>query len=159
MGEGARLKRTLLKRVAAFVPLAIAMAASAQPGARIARIGYVLPTAATWAEATLSPTIQAFLLGMRDHGYVEGRDFVMETRPAFGNPQRLAELTSQLVRRDVDLLLVPVCGAPLKAALRPFALADFRSEHGLTRETPGSWRRRKATTAIDATAKTRIEAR
>ena len=116
MGEGARLKRTLLKCVAAFVPLAIAMAASAQPGARLARIGYVLPTAATWAEATLSPTIQAFLLGMRDHGYVEGRDFVMETRPAFGNPQRLVELTSQLVRRDVDLLLVPVCGAPLKAA-------------------------------------------
>ncbi len=68
------------------------------------------------AEAMLSPTIQGFLVGMQDHGYVEGRDYVFEYRATLGNPERFADLTAELARLPVDALLVTVCGAPLNAA-------------------------------------------
>ena len=116
MRHRTRLNGVLLKWLVAFVLWALAAIGTAQQSTRVPRIGYVLPTAATWAEAALSPPVHGFLLGMRDHGYVEGRDYVMETRAALGNPERLADLTAELVRLDVDVLLVPVCGAPLNAA-------------------------------------------
>jgi len=55
---------------------------------------------------------------MRDHGYVEGRDYVMEVRTAEGKAERYADLTAELVRVPVDVLWVGVCGAPLNAARR-----------------------------------------
>jgi len=120
---GYRTRFNLLPRrcIAMLVLLAVAAAATAQQNRRIPRIGYVLPTAATWTQASLSPTVHGFLLGMRDFGYEEGRDFLMETRSAVGHPERMAELTAELVRLDVDLLLVPVCGAPLNAARKATA--------------------------------------
>ena len=96
---------------------AVAVAAMAQPSTPLPRIGYVMPAAATWAEAKLSPTLQGFLAGMRDHGYIEGRDYLMETRSARGDAKRLTDLTAELARLGVDVLYVPVCGAPLNAAV------------------------------------------
>jgi hypothetical protein len=51
----------------------------------------VIPNAPTWAEAKLYPAVQGFLAGMRDHGYEEGRDYVMETRSIQGNSARFPE--------------------------------------------------------------------
>ena len=112
----ARSNLTRLKCVATLALLTVAAVAAAQQTPRIPRIGYVLPTAPTWTQASRSPTVQGFILGMRDHGYQEGRDFLMETRSALGHPERIVDLTTELVGLDVDLLLVPVCGAPLNAA-------------------------------------------
>jgi len=116
MGYRMRLNPTSLKCVAVLILLTVTVLAAAQQPSRIPRIGYVLPTAPTWAQASLSQTVHGFILGMRDHGYEEGRDFLMETRSALGHPERMADLTAELVRLDVDLLFVPVCGAPLNAA-------------------------------------------
>ena len=116
MSDRTRLNPTLLKWVAIFALGSLVAGATAQQAIRMPRIGFVLTTSPTWAEAALSPPIRGFLLGMRDHGYVEGRDYVMETRSALGNPGRLPDLTAELVQRDVDVVLVPVCGAPLNAA-------------------------------------------
>ena len=115
-GNRVRLDRTMRKWAVLFALWPVAVVAMAAQGARVPRIGYVMPTAATWAEAALSPTLQGFLSGMRDHGYIEGRDYVVETRSARGNPDRFTDLTADLVRSNVDVLLVPVCGAPLNAA-------------------------------------------
>jgi putative ABC transport system substrate-binding protein len=116
MGDRARLNCRPLKWIALFPLWFVAAVAVPQQSTRVARIGYVMPAAATWAEAQHSATIQGFLSGMRDHGYVEGRDYVMEIRSARGDPERFAALTAELVRLDVDVLYVPVCGAPLSAA-------------------------------------------
>jgi len=62
------------------------------------------------------PVEQEFLDGLHDHGYVEGRNVVIEVRSAGGRPERFAELATELVRLPVDVLLVGVCGAPLDAA-------------------------------------------
>jgi len=56
------------------------------------------------------------MAGMREHGYVEGRDFVMEVRNSEGKAERYVESTAELVHLPVDVLLVSVCGAPLRAA-------------------------------------------
>ena len=68
------------------------------------------------AEGMLSPTVQGFLVGMQEHGYVEGRDCVFEYRATLGIRERFADLAAELAHLPVDVLLVPVCGAPLNAA-------------------------------------------
>ena len=50
--------------------------------------------------------LEAFRKGLRDLGWIEGRDFAIETRFADGKPERLPELAEQLVRKRVDVLLV-----------------------------------------------------
>ena len=95
MGYRMRLNPTSLKCVAVLILLTVTVLAAAQQPSRIPRIGYVLPTAPTWAQASLSQTVHGFILGMRDHGYEEGRDFLMETRSALGHPERMADLTAE----------------------------------------------------------------
>jgi putative tryptophan/tyrosine transport system substrate-binding protein len=51
-----------------------------------------------------SPTLKSFLQGLDDHGYVEGRDFVMEYRWAEGHQDRLPGLATDLVRAQVDVI-------------------------------------------------------
>lgn len=59
--------------------LAAPLAADAQPAAKVARIGYLSPSLAA------SPhLLGAFLQGLRDLGYVEGRNLVIEYRDAEG---------------------------------------------------------------------------
>jgi putative ABC transport system substrate-binding protein len=80
----------------------------------VPRVGFVgsLPK----AEGIFSPVLRGFFVGMQEHGYEDGRDFVFEYRATLGNPERFANLTAELARLPVDVLLVAVCGAPLDAA-------------------------------------------
>jgi putative ABC transport system substrate-binding protein len=64
------------------------------------------------------PNIEAFRKGLRDLGWVEGRNFAIEPRFADGKPERLPELAAQLVREKVDIILVgstPGTRAAMKA--------------------------------------------
>ena len=74
-------------------------AAEAQQAAKIARIGYLSPNLAT------SPHLrEAFRQGLRDLGYVEGRDIVIEYRDAGGKIERLPALAAELVALKVDVI-------------------------------------------------------
>jgi putative ABC transport system substrate-binding protein len=68
------------------------------------------------AEGMLSPVLRGFRVGMQEHGYEDGRDYVFEYRATLGNPERFADLSAELARLPVDVLLVAVCGAPLDTA-------------------------------------------
>src|SRR5213593_4017002 len=81
------------------IPFAPA-AQDAKPG-KTARIGRLSPNS---AEADM-PGLEAFRKGLRDLGWVEGRDFAIEARFAEGKPERLPELAAQLVRNRVDVIL------------------------------------------------------
>jgi putative ABC transport system substrate-binding protein len=50
-------------------------------------------------------TYAALMEGLREFGYVEGRNFVLEARHAEGNADRLDGLAAELVRQNVDLIL------------------------------------------------------
>jgi putative ABC transport system substrate-binding protein len=82
--------------------IAFRAAAQASKSGKPARIGRLSPLSA----ATDAPGLDAFRKGLRDLGWVDGRDFVIETRYADGDPKRLPELAAQLVSQRVDLILV-----------------------------------------------------
>jgi putative ABC transport system substrate-binding protein len=77
--------------------------ARAQP-TRVARIGYV---SGTGSAADPGPFVEALQQGMREHGYVDGKDFVVEYRGAEGRPARVPELVVELVQAKVDVLVTP----------------------------------------------------
>jgi putative ABC transport system substrate-binding protein len=80
--------------------LAAPLATEAQQAAKIARIGYLSLDAATSAGNR-----EAFLQGLRDLGYVEGRNVVIQYRDAEGKPERLPALAAELVALKVDVIL------------------------------------------------------
>src|SRR5262249_1891427 len=80
---------TLIGSAAATWPLA----ARAQQAAKFARIGYLGLVSASWH----APRVNAFRAGLRDLGYVEGKDIVIEFRWAEGQYDRLPALAAELV--------------------------------------------------------------
>jgi ABC-type uncharacterized transport system substrate-binding protein len=80
--------------------LAAPLAGEAQQGDKIARIGYLSLNGATSADLR-----EAFLQGLRDLGYVEGRNVAIEYRDAEGKPERLPTLAAELVALKVDVIL------------------------------------------------------
>src|SRR5262245_1277758 len=83
-----------------------------QQTTQVARIGYLL---ANLPANLNSPNREAFLQGLRDLGYVEGRNLVIEYRSAEGKHERLPALAAELVALKVDLILAPNTVAALAA--------------------------------------------
>ncbi len=79
------------------------IAAHAQP-TRVARIGYV---SGTGSAADPGPFVEALQQGMREQGYVDGKDFIVEYRGAEGRQARVPELIAELVQAKVDVLVTP----------------------------------------------------
>jgi len=84
----------------------------AQSAARVFRIGY-LQTATPDEQA---PLTRAFEDGLREHGYVDGRNVVIERRFAWGAQERLPALADELVRLNVDVIVTG--GNPVIAAVK-----------------------------------------
>ncbi len=77
------------------------LAAEAQQAAKVPRIGYLA------ANLAGNPYLhEAFRQGLRDLGYVEGRNLVIEYRGAEGKPERFPALAAELVALKVDVIVV-----------------------------------------------------
>jgi putative ABC transport system substrate-binding protein len=76
------------------------LAAKAQQAAKVPRIGYL-----TSNLASNPRSVDAFLQGLRDLGYVEGRNVVIEYRDAEGKLERLPALASELLVLKVDVIV------------------------------------------------------
>jgi putative ABC transport system substrate-binding protein len=87
----------LLGGAAAAWPLG----ARAQRAAKTARIGFLGADTQSGVESRL----ERFRAGLRDLGYVEGDNVLIDFRWAEGNYARLAEFAGELVRLKVDLLV------------------------------------------------------
>jgi putative tryptophan/tyrosine transport system substrate-binding protein len=99
---------TLLGGAAAW-PLA---AWGQQQPAKLARIGFLR------AAGPDDKDFAAFRSGLRALGYVEGQNIVIEQRYAAGSYDRVGELAAELVRLNVDVIVVdgPAAAKPAKAA-------------------------------------------
>jgi len=88
--------------------------AQAQQATKGPRIGYLSASSA----AALSSRIEAFRQGLRELGYVEGKNIVIEWRSAEGKLERLPDLAAELVRLKVDIIVTsgPVLTSAAKEA-------------------------------------------
>jgi putative ABC transport system substrate-binding protein len=94
-------RRFLLTSVAGA--LAAPLAAEAQQAGRVHRIGFL----AGGSPGSSAPNVAQFRQGLRELGYAEGQNIVIEYRWAEGKPDRLPELAADLVRLKVDLIVAP----------------------------------------------------
>jgi putative ABC transport system substrate-binding protein len=77
--------------------------ARAQQPTKVPRIGYLY----AGSFSTLGGRIEAFRQGLRELGYVEGKNIVIEWREAKENRDRLRELAHELVRLKMDVIVSP----------------------------------------------------
>jgi putative ABC transport system substrate-binding protein len=100
--RGDRMKRrefiTLIGSASAAWPLA----ALAQPATKVPRIGFLGPAPAS----AYASRVEALRTGLRDHGYVEGKDILIEFRWA-ETVEQLPKLAAELVRMNVDVIFAP----------------------------------------------------
>jgi putative ABC transport system substrate-binding protein len=81
--------------------LVASLAAEAQQATKVYRIGRLQSS----HPIDPNPTLEAFREGLRDLGYVEGQNLVIEDRYAEGSLERLRDLAAELVRLQVDVIV------------------------------------------------------
>ena len=85
--------------------------AAAQQPKKVPRIGYL-----SGGDAAIDPfREEAIRLALRELGYIEGQNIVIEYRYTQGKVDRAAELAAELVRLKVDIIVTPTAG-PIQAA-------------------------------------------
>jgi putative tryptophan/tyrosine transport system substrate-binding protein len=80
---------------------ALCLPAAAQPPAKVFRIGYLS------LRNAIAPHEEAFLKGLRDLGYIDGQNILIEWRFAKGNAERFGDFAAELVRLKVDVIVAP----------------------------------------------------
>jgi putative ABC transport system substrate-binding protein len=104
-------RRTFIGGVAGSL-VSAPLAARAQQVGKVYRIGILEPIPAAQNAANLD----ALRRGLRDFGYVEGRNLIIEYRSADGHAERFTDLAAELVRSKVDLILTR--GTPAASAAK-----------------------------------------
>jgi putative ABC transport system substrate-binding protein len=107
-----KTRREFLVALGAGLLTASSAASAQQQSAKVVRIGYLgAASASTWVGQ-----VEALRGGLRDLGYVEGGNIVIEYRWAEGKYDRLPELAAELVRLKVDLIVTH--GVPASRAAK-----------------------------------------
>ena len=95
------MDRRAFVRSAGGALLAEALCANAQPAAKVPRIGVLFPG----SPANAMQFIDAFARGLRENGYVEGQNIVVERRFGEGKRERIIEAAAELVRLKLDVIV------------------------------------------------------
>jgi ABC-type uncharacterized transport system substrate-binding protein len=113
--EGAKfMKRNYVGWYLAIFILIKGFPADAQQQAKIPRIGFLTGG----SPSSIAARIEAFRHGLRELGYVEGKNIIIEWRFADGNLERLPEFAAELVRLKVVVIVTggPQATRPVKEA-------------------------------------------
>jgi len=94
------ISRKLRTILGSLFALALVSVAEAQQSAMLPRIGVV-----SMGGGASSPHLEAFRQALREHGYVEGKNIVVEYRFAQGHADKLPGLAAELVRLNVNLIV------------------------------------------------------
>jgi putative ABC transport system substrate-binding protein len=87
--------------------------AEAQPTGRVYRIGVLVYSSR--ADPDTAKVLRRFEQGLRELGYIEGRNLIFEWREADGRKERLPALAADLVARKVDLIVASATDPALAA--------------------------------------------
>ena len=106
------MKTKFRRVVLSATVFALCSLAEAQQTTKIPRIGFL----AVVSPSAVSDRIEAFRQGLRELGYVEGKNIVIESRYAEGKLERVPALAAELVHLKVDVILSggPAATAPAK---------------------------------------------
>jgi putative ABC transport system substrate-binding protein len=107
VSAAARLRALCL----ALVLLGVPPEAGAQPAGRVYRLGFL----STYSATANAEGVAALFAALREAGYEEGRNLVVERRYADGKVERLPALAAELVRARVDVILAQTTPAALAA--------------------------------------------
>jgi putative ABC transport system substrate-binding protein len=102
-------RRKLLIALSASA-LAAPLGSFAQQQGKVWRIGFL-----TGRKGRPDPTFDSVLQGLRELGYVEGKNILMEYRAVGEMPERTASLVAELVQLDVDVIVSPTFALILAA--------------------------------------------
>jgi putative ABC transport system substrate-binding protein len=102
-------KKNVIGLTLSALLFALCVSATAQQPKKIPRIGYL---SGTGSEA---PTIVGFRRGLRDLGYIEGKNIQIEYRDTGVTQDRISKLVAELVQLPVDVLVVST-GSTIRAA-------------------------------------------
>jgi putative ABC transport system substrate-binding protein len=100
---------------------ALCISVEAQQPSQTPRVGYLVPA----SPSAIADRREAFRQGLRELGYIEGKNIIVEYRYANGSPDRLRELAAELVRLKVDVI-VTTSSAPTRAAKEATSIAALR---------------------------------
>jgi putative ABC transport system substrate-binding protein len=111
---------TLSAMLFAFCPPAEAQ----QPG-KVPRIGFLM----TSSTAQTTPFIEAFRQGLRELGYVEGKDIVLEIRGGEAKPDQVSDLAAELIGLKVDIIVARASTA-IRAAIEATSTIPIVMRYG-----------------------------
>ena len=95
------MHKTFITLLLATILLSTVPASEAQQPAKIPLIGFQLDAPAS----AMTARTEAFRQGLRELGYIEGKNIIIEWRSAEGKPERRSELAAELVRLKVDAIV------------------------------------------------------
>src|SRR5712691_4283493 len=79
------------------------LVADAQPAGKVYRLGRLLGVGSP--SSGPDPPFEAFRQGLRERGYIEGQNLLIEDRYAEGSQERLRDLAAELARLPVDVIV------------------------------------------------------
>jgi putative ABC transport system substrate-binding protein len=98
-------RRQILLSACALLAVPVAHAQRAEKVYRVALVFYKSPVSSMAGTEPAHPVARAFVHGLRDLGYVEGRNLVLIRRSLEGKPERASEVAAELVRLKVDVIV------------------------------------------------------
>ncbi len=97
--RASRMRRILLRAVLCGAVLAAPRVSLAQQQPKVWRIGFLA------SDSSSTQVYEGFRQGMRELGYVEGKNFIIQWRFADGKYERLPSLAAELLRLNVDVIV------------------------------------------------------
>jgi ABC-type uncharacterized transport system substrate-binding protein len=107
-GAGKNMKRKITVLTLSAMLFALCGSVNAQQKGKVPRIGYV---SASGGPGTPDPRFEAFRQGLRDLGYSEGKNILVEYRYTEGKQDPIPSLVAELVQLNVDVLVSPALPA------------------------------------------------
>jgi ABC-type uncharacterized transport system substrate-binding protein len=119
------MNRAVFAITFALILLAAPLAAEAQPGGKVPRVGWVWVGRSGWD----SSEVAGFRRGLRELGYIEGQNIIVEYRFGEGVPDQLPSLVGELLQLNVDVLVT--LGTPVtRVAQRATTTVPIVSQTG-----------------------------
>jgi putative tryptophan/tyrosine transport system substrate-binding protein len=100
------MKRSLMLLLIVVVTVAQGISAEAQQPKKVARIGFLIAA----SRSAISARTDAFRQGLRELGYMEGKNIVIEWRSSEGQLDRLPALAAELVHLKVEVIVTTNSG-------------------------------------------------